>query len=242
MTEQHETATSTLTTHRMLLDTHQPKVDIILSTTSSIINSPPSPTTISTIPTKEPLKKINRNQGLNTKSTTKVRFSQRVLAREIPHLNDISDQQIEITWYTKQEYSDIKSERKLAVKRQSYGVVLELDTCEELCFRGLEKRTRAGCVLRKTNRLNGVEAVLHEQSRQRLLGLYSSEDVAQAYIDSVYRARGAAHIRGLSDAREALGGSAGEEIHESKTGKLSVQKSKSKDSVTRLKLSSLKKR
>ena len=181
----------------MLLDTHQPK-----------LTTPTSPT----IPTKEPQKKILRKHGL--KSSTKVRFCKRVHAREIPHLNDISEQQVRTTWYSKEEFSDIKSDRKLAVKRQSLGFFLELDTCEELCFRGLEKRTREGSILKKTNRLSGIEAVLQEQSRQSLLGIYSPDDVAQVYIDTVFRARRAAHIKGLSDAREASEGSIKEEVQQ----------------------------
>ena len=185
----------------MLLDTHQRKIRIA------------SPT----IPTKEPRRKIKRKQGVE--STPKVRFSPRVLGREIPHLNNMSEQQIQTLWYTKEGYSDIKSEIKLTLKRQNYGVVLELDTCEELCFRGLEALTKEGNVLRKINQLSGIEAVLHEQSRQILLGMYSSDDVAQVYNNTVYRARRAAHIKGLSDAREASGRSIKEEIQEAKTEK-----------------------
>ena len=190
----------------MLLDTQQPMIQI----------------TSSAVPTKELRKKPKRKHGL--KSSTKVRFSQDVQAREIPHLNDVSEQQIECTWYTEEEYSDIKSEILLTLKRQRYGV---LDNCKELCFRGLEARTREGSIFRRSNRRNSLEAVLHEQSRQESLrGLHSSDDIAQVYMDTTFENCRAAHAKGLSDARKPSEGSKKEEMQEVKMDKSSVQKSK----------------
>jgi hypothetical protein len=206
----------------MLIDTQRSKIQI----TSHIIPN---------IPTEEPQTKIKRKHGL--KSMTKVRFNQRVFLREIPHLNDISEQQIETTWYTKKEYSDIRSELKLTVKLQRNGV-LGLANCEVLCFRGLETRGQEGKSLRKAIQWNAVEAVLYEQARQNLLGTFSSDDVAKVYVDAVFRGYDAAHANGLSDAREACEACEGpskEEIQEAKLKSYS-QKSTSKDIMSRSEL------
>jgi hypothetical protein len=184
-----------------------------------------------TKPTIESQTKIKRKHGL--KSSTKVRFSNRVLYRNIPHLNNISKQQIDSTWYTQEEYLDIKSKLELTLKSQKSGL-LGLDNCEELCFRGLEARTRQGSILRKTNQWNALEAVLHEQDRQSSLGMYSSDDVAKIYVNNSFRARCGARAKGLSDAREASAGSTKEEIQESRMEKSSVQNSKNKETVSRI--------
>jgi hypothetical protein len=186
---------------------------------------------------EESQQKIKRRKRHKSKST-KVRFSKRVLVNEIPHLNDISKQQIETTWYTQKEYSDITSELKLTLRLEKSGVI-GLDICERLCFRGLEARTQEGSILRKTNRLKALETVLYEQSRQRLDGMYSSDDMSKVYTDTVFRSRRAAYAKGSSDAREVFEEytTKEEELQESKMDKSSVQRSKSKGIVPRSKLS-----
>jgi hypothetical protein len=169
----------------MLLDTQRPRTQI-------------------TITIKEPPKKIIRKQGL--RSSTKIRFNKQVRAREIPHLDDISKQQIENTWYTKKEYSDIKYEIRLTIKLQIKGHRRLGTYCEELCFRGLEAQSKQGSIFRQTNRWNALEAVLHEQSRQNLIGVYSSDDLAKVYMEAVFKDRHAARVNGLRDAREVFEG------------------------------------
>jgi hypothetical protein len=202
----------------MLLDTQRPQIQI---------TNPTSPT----IPTKEPPKKIIRKQGL--RSSTKIRFNKQVRAREIPHLDDISKEQIENTWYTKEEYSDIKSELRLTIKLQRKGFLRLGNYCEELCFRGLEARSKEGSTFRQTNRWNALEAVLYEQSRQNLIGVYSSDDLAKVYMEAVFKGRHAARVNGLRDAREVFEGEPSkqeEEIQEAEQS--SLPNSKSKDIAT----------
>jgi hypothetical protein len=82
------------------------------------------------------------------------------------------------------------------------------------------------CILKKSNRLNGIDAVFEEQYRQIKLGVYSSDAVVQVFIETAFRARRAAHIKGLSDAHDVSRGFIKDEIQEAKMDKSSVQKIK----------------
>jgi hypothetical protein len=183
---------SHIDSNNMLLDTQRPRMQI-------------------TITIKEPPKKIIRKQGL--RSSTKIRFNKQVrAAREIPHLDDISKEQIENTWYTKKEDSDIKYELRLTIKLQRKGHRRLGKYCEELCFRGLEAQSKQGSIFRQTNRWNALEAVLHEQSRQNLIGMCSSDDLAKVYMEAVFKCRHAARVNGLRDAREVFKGGPSKEV------------------------------
>jgi hypothetical protein len=58
------------------------------------------------------------------------------------------------------------------------------------------------------------------------LGVYSSDAVVQVFIETAFRARRAAHIKGLSDAHDVSRGFIKDEIQEAKMDKSSVQKIK----------------
>ena len=133
-----------------------------------------------------------------------VTFGPLVRLKEIQHVNDLPDEEIRNTWYTPEEYAAMKTEIKVTLVLAEMGELFGEESAQ-YCMRGLECRTKRGSQLRKTNRLNSIEAVLYEQSRQFYQGsLASPEELARVYMDITYRCGKAALRAGLKDAARVL--------------------------------------
>ena len=154
----------------------------------------------------------SRRDGGKTVATRKrrdccVKFAPSIRLKEIQHINDLPDEEIRDTWYTLEEYAAMKNEIKLTLAMAKEGK-LPHDDNTKFCMRGLECRTKAGTMLRKTNRWSSIEAVLYEQSRQFYQGsLASPEQLAKVYTDVTCRCGKAARRAGIQDAEQALDGS-----------------------------------
>ena len=81
------------------------------------------------------------NQRPKAKSTKRVNFEPKVHIRKSLHLNNFTDEEFAATWYTSQEFLEIKLECQQTLQMINAGVLKEDN--EFFCLRGLEVKSRA---------------------------------------------------------------------------------------------------
>ena len=119
---------------------------------------------------------------------------------EVLHINDYSDEEINLTWYDKNEIQMIKAENKAVANMINH--VMEN---ENLCFRGLENRQRAHAIEKRRNKANARALVFLEQEIQKEQGAEDPEALADIYYDATQHCQVAANMMGLRDERDARG-------------------------------------
>lgn len=133
----------------------------------------------------------------------RVVFNRDVYVQETIHVNDYTDDELDDTWYTRQDFKDQKAEFAVTVRL----IATERYTGDDdfHCARGLEYRHREGAKARQTNKLKGLMSVLEEQERQQIAGEENDEMIALAYTHANFKCRHAAHAMGLYDEDEVFG-------------------------------------
>lgn len=137
-----------------------------------------------------------------------VSFLRTVEIQETLHVNDLTREEIASTWYTKDDYLQMRTSMNKTIQMISNGKY-NGDTNEH-CDRGLECCTREGSDQRKKNKLTALVAVLEEQERQREEDDEDDRDIAKAYILVSHRSAIAASRMGNYDEKAA------NEIHNEK--------------------------
>ena len=136
------------------------------------------------------------------RSPVLVSFAPAVIVRNVQHLNDISKEEIEATWYTPDEFKMMKRDVHVTVKMMSRNERLGIDQC----IRGLEHKTKEGRARRMMNQIESMSAVLDEQDYQSSNGIsYDDERIARVYKSYTIHCAASAHFHGLSDQRVATG-------------------------------------
>mmetsp|Transcript_3394 Transcript_3394/g.4604 ORF Transcript_3394/g.4604 Transcript_3394/m.4604 type:complete len:244 (-) Transcript_3394:52-783(-) len=134
-----------------------------------------------------------------------VKFSNNTKVSFIPGLRNISDEEINATWFTEKDCAKIQASMVKTVKRMRKGNMDE----EKYCSRGLEHmRTADDAKQRKANRDAARTAVLAEHKRQSLLGYYDPIEVCKV---STF------HSKGTRDAALRLGESDAAAVHPSRS-------------------------
>ena len=129
-----------------------------------------------------------------------VRFNHTVHYREIRHIMDYTDEQIEATWLTPQDYAAIKQIVKNTIRMMMRGEAI-LDDDPNFCTRGLEFRTKNGSKVRARNKVRARSAVLNEQDMQREEGYNEQQMIAMTCMEASLECRQGARARGLYDER-----------------------------------------
>ena len=142
-------------------------------------------------------------------STRRIRFNNQVMVRAIEHVNDISEAEITMIWYQKEEYREIRSSLAATVRKITSGKYG--GDSDSHCARGLEFRTPYGSQLRRKNKLDALVAVLDEQDRQFDMDEFCDKTLARAYMECSYARLHEAQRRGELDEIEALRIHSGEE-------------------------------
>lgn len=104
-------------------------------------------------------------------------------ARVMGHVvtrEEMSPDDIFNTWYTKDDFKEMKKQYLPIVKKLAKK--LPLDEGEEA--RGLEHKTPRGCKSRQNNRFQAMDAVLDEQERQWEMERKDADYIAQIYRQS----------------------------------------------------------
>jgi hypothetical protein len=118
----------------------------------------------------------------------------------IPHLNNLTDQEVAQIWYDAKEYSEIKSSYQLTILMMESGELKEdgLHTC-----RGLEYRTQQGAWARYENKRDAYNAVLDEQDRQWKVDKDDHDEISRVYLLHSSKCAVAAADRAFEDATVA---------------------------------------
>lgn len=127
-----------------------------------------------------------------------VHFKEHHDIREIPHLDDVPEEEIEETWYSAKEYSEIKSSYQLTIFMMESGEKMS----EEHTPRGLEYRTQEGAWARYENKRDAYNAVLDEQDRQWKVDKDDHDKIREIYLEHSTKCAQAAVVRALNDERD----------------------------------------
>lgn len=120
----------------------------------------------------------------------------------IPHINDLSDEEVKETWYERNDYEKIKMTLIPVVRKMMKGERIE--ESNRLTVRGLEYRTRDGAIRRQHNKAEAITAVMDEQDRQLdLNGRCDAEILRQTYIQVNAHCQREAHELALGDVEPA---------------------------------------
>ena len=122
--------------------------------------------------------------------------------RRIENLDQLSDEEKALVWFTREEFAAIKA---------SYQEIIHMTRNKEFvkdsekhCTRGLECRSKAGSRRRRDTQLNALIAVLTEQDRQRKHGVAEPDTLAVMYRQYSYHSQQAATNMGRRDEMEIL--------------------------------------
>lgn len=141
-----------------------------------------------------------RNKPATNPLSKSVRISDQEDVFSIPHLNDMSDEEVAAIWYHGEEYTEIKSSYQATIHLMEMGQVREDD--DNTC-RGLEYRTQEGAWARYENKRDAYNAVLDEQDRQWKVDKDDEEKISRIYLEHSTKCTQAAISRGAMDAKEA---------------------------------------
>lgn len=125
-----------------------------------------------------------------------VRFVEAATAvHEIPHIDDLSQQEVDDVWFTRSDYRRMKKEDEPIIK------MLQSSTITPSHARGLENKCPMGAMQSRLAILDGISAVMQEQDRQIKVGRYDPDMMRSKYELATAEFGHEAYERGLSDAK-----------------------------------------
>jgi len=126
--------------------------------------------------------------------------SKEKLVRVIPASIELTEEDIDALWYTKEEFNLSKKSQLFIIKMMERGMSA-LEDDDELCPRGLEGRTRTGS--RRKNKIieTAWDVVLGEQERQWEEGRFSTWALARIYFEYAAESAMDAFLAGKRDAQ-----------------------------------------
>lgn len=121
----------------------------------------------------------------------------------IPHINDLSDDEVKQTWYDRSDYEKIKMSLIPLVRKMMKGERVEETNRQTI--RGLEYRTREGAIRRQHNKAEAITTVMDEQDRQLgANGRICDELLREVYIQINAHCQEEAYKLGLGDVEPAM--------------------------------------
>lgn len=149
------------------------------------------------MPSKKALKGILKNKNSKSKGMN-ITFSGKKHIKKIPHLNTMSEDDIEQIWYSHYDYDDIKASFEYTVFMMDAGEAKTVEN-DEHTTRGLEMRTEEGAWARFEHKRDAYNAVLDEQDRQWNDGEDDPEQISACCLEVSTSAAKGALERGLGD-------------------------------------------
>lgn len=149
------------------------------------------------MPSTKPIKGVLKNKNSKPKGMS-ISFSGKKHIKKIPHLNTMSEEDIEQIWYSHYDYDDIKASFEYTVFMMDAGEAKTVEN-DEHTTRGLEMRTEEGAWARFEHKRDAYNAVLDEQDRQWNDGEDDPEQIAALCLEVTESAAKGALERGLSD-------------------------------------------
>ena len=131
----------------------------------------------------------------------RVHFFPTVTVKEIPHLDDYSEEMFEAIYLMPKDFAEIKSQVKMTLRLMMSDVQTNN---QDFCPRGLEVKTKEGHKRRTLNKQRVRKAVLREQESQRESGLESASFIAEVSMVNSRKSMLAARETALRDEEFAL--------------------------------------
>ena len=129
----------------------------------------------------------------------KIRFFESVQCLlVVPSRNEYTKDEMRQLWYVEQEYKTIKNDIQITLKQMMKKFPASEN--DQMCYRGLEFRTKQGALLKTLRRENAYDAVLGEQARQDLLELHDPQLISFMYIRAAEESCREAMLRAQRDA------------------------------------------
>jgi hypothetical protein len=123
----------------------------------------------------------------------------------IPHIDDLSDEEVKATWYEHEDYEAIKKSIIPLIRKMMKNE--EVAETNRQTTRGLEYRTRDGAIRRQTNKSRAMTVVLDEIDRQLEFAGYVNEEILRKVYQSVSKqCQDEAHDLALGDVEAAREG------------------------------------
>jgi hypothetical protein len=115
---------------------------------------------------------------------------------EVPHIDEYSSALIESIWYNDADYQRIQNSCIKIIRKMNSDEPME-KMKKKYCSRGLENFLDARILARRTNRAKAREAVLDEQRKQWMNGIFDPARISNIYaqhslggkIEAIYTAR-----------------------------------------------------
>lgn len=150
-------------------------------------------------PCSPPVLSSEEQQG--TKRNNKVSFYESVhCLLVVPSRSEYTRDEVRRLWYVDQEYKTIKNDIMVTLKQMMK--TFPASENEQMCYRGLEFRTKEGALLKTLRRENAYDAVLGEQARQYLLELNEPSLIATMYSRATSESCQEAILRAQKDATQ----------------------------------------
>jgi hypothetical protein len=122
--------------------------------------------------------------------------------RYIPPIDELTEEEIEDTWYTISDYAMIKSMNRILARKMKRG---EIDgTSNDYCFRGLKSRTKQGSEKRERLKEEASDVLFMEQNRQFYGNIKDPENLRELMISCTREAVEDAIALGKKDELAAL--------------------------------------
>lgn len=141
---------------------------------------------------------VVEKKGLKAGLKRNVSFKPSVSVQEIPHIADMKKEEVEATWYSREEFKELKEAVYLVLRKMVNGGL----SADE-CTRGLEHRTPEGATRRKQNKLNAFQVVWNAQESQWEDNISDPEAISIVYQMQTYKSRETSVKLGLHDAMVA---------------------------------------
>ena len=134
---------------------------------------------------KKPGVPTPQRQGLS------VSFNTFVICKDIKPLADYTDEEMNSIWYADYEYHEIKRHVKETLRMMMEGHQLPEDE-RDVCYDGLEGRTKQGYALRRKRKEAVKSAVLFECASQDIGGEVDEIEIANVSLNASLPSRQAA--------------------------------------------------
>jgi hypothetical protein len=124
-----------------------------------------------------------------------VSFISDVDVKEVPHIKDLSAEEIAAVWYNGADFEDIKKSLVVTLRL----MIANKPVGSDQCTRGIEFRTPQGAKFRKQNKLEALTAVWNEQVSQWKENITDEVAIRRVYLQHSTKCMETARKFGLHD-------------------------------------------
>ena len=129
-------------------------------------------------------------------SPKKVSFKESVKVRKTKHVNDYTEEELDLCWFSPDEFASIK---RNVVSELKFFNANRHDSSQDKCLRGLEGRLSGTGNRRREQRFLAMDTVLVEQELQLSKGISDPARIAMLYREVAARDVTKARRAGLCD-------------------------------------------